>query len=312
MLRKLFDLLNYKKDYIEFCAVIANSINITNLYGIARSCIAFSLILTLSFNSMDVLFPSYVFESNDYLFWNFFYLLQEKLLFAKIISIVILVSVISGYYPRFTGILHWYIAFSFVNISPLIEGGDQIGSIITLFLIPITLLDSRKNHWSLISKNYQKNPYKNIVSYFVFVIIKIQVSIIYFHAAVGKFNVDEWVNGTALYYWFLNPIHGAPSYLRGLIEFMFNSEVLLTLLTWSILLFEIILSMAIFVPSNKIKYRLRLLFFALVFHFGIILVHGLVSFYFSMMGALILYLIPSNFELEKSNIGFKLKDTSNK
>ena len=49
-------------------------------------------------------------------------------------------------------------------------------------------------------------------------LVRIQVAAVYFHAAVGKFSVPEWVDGSVLYYWLLHPTYGAPGWLTPMLE----------------------------------------------------------------------------------------------
>jgi len=48
-----------------------------------------------------------------------------------------------------TGALHWYVAYSFINSATVIDGGDHIASILAFLLLPVTLTDTRKWHWSM-------------------------------------------------------------------------------------------------------------------------------------------------------------------
>lgn len=68
-----------------------------------------------------------------------------------------------------------------------------------------------------------------------------------------------------------------------------SSGVGVTVITWSVLALEFVLAAAVFATA---RLRLVLLPFAVGFHFGIIVFHGLSSFFLSMAGALLLYLWP--------------------
>ena len=120
----------------------------TVIYGIARTSLAVGTLITLLFNSIPTLYAEHLYNKmpditglgNLNLFHLFGY---DGLVYSKIIAILILLMVISGFYPRITGILHWYVSFSFFTSATIIDGGDQITAVLTLFLIPITLLDDR-------------------------------------------------------------------------------------------------------------------------------------------------------------------------
>lgn len=155
--------MTYFTKYLE--GEINSGIYWTNYLGLSRSLLALGMLLTLFFNSNDILFSHGI--NNDYfLKCNFInslsiYCLIKHTLLAKYISILILFSVSIGIYPRLTCIFHWWITYSFATSAYIIDGGDQIASILTFLLIPICLLDRRKWHWS---KNYYKHNFleKNI------------------------------------------------------------------------------------------------------------------------------------------------------
>lgn len=276
----------------------------TNVVGLSRSIIALGTLLTLLFSSTDTLLHKVGDEYLNPLLnpiapinkFNFFVILGlENFLISKIIAILILSIIISGYYIKITSILHWWITISFFLFSSVIDGGDQIASIITFFLIPLCLTDNRKNHW-----NYQvkKNSPINIFGIFSIYIIRIQIAVVYLHASTGKFIVEEWANGTALYYWFNHSFFGSVDFLLPFINYVLTSKWVISLCTYGILIFELLLFLGL---TASIKYRKRILIAGLLFHFLIIFFHGIFSFFFSMAGSLILFLYPTykhlNFKL---------------
>ncbi|WP_439490097.1 sporulation-delaying protein SdpB family protein [Algoriphagus sp.] len=272
----------------------------TNVYGLARTLLAIGILIPLIFDSKFTIFPLHLLEINrargiDFLnSINIFFLFDYEYFFlAKSIAILILVFVVLGITPRWTGILHWWITFSYFTATGLPEGGDQINSILTFLLIPITLLDSRSNHWFAPETS---NRYKNYTAHLVFLIIQIQMAVIYFHAATEKiYKLDLWLDGTALYYWLNDSVFGMSEWLANLINPIINVPFILSMLTWGVFIFELILSAALFMDQNS---KRKLLKYAVLFHFLIILFHGLVSFFFAMSGGLLLYLIPKNLNLK--------------
>lgn len=121
------------------------------------------------------------------------------------------------------------------------------------------------------------------------------MAVIYFHAAVGKFAHSEWANGTALYYWLNHSFFGMPEYLSFTNTLLSNSYFII-LATFGVLIIEILLFLAIF--SNS-KYKIFMFYIAIPFHLLIIFYMGIFSFFFFILGGLILYLYPThkNFEL---------------
>lgn len=281
----------------------------TPLLGLGRSVLAISLLFTLLFNDPNKLFltglnPEY---DNSLIFlqkFNFFLLLKTNIVLAKWLACIILLIVISGWLPQITCIFHWYISYSFLNTSLDIEGGDQIATNISILLIPICLTDNRINHWA---KKVQKDitltrdKTRYIISNFWFFMIKLQVMIIYFHSATGKFPVAEWTNGTALYYWFNHPVFGMHDWLHPIVDpFLFNG-VTAFYLCWGVLFFELMLAISFFFNS---KYYKKLFILSVSFHFLIIFFHGLFSFFITMSGVLIFYYLIDFYNFRK-----KLKST---
>jgi antimicrobial peptide system SdpB family protein len=158
-----------------------------------------------------------------------------------------------------------------------------------LFLIPITLADPRRTHWS--PPPPASDRIRGIVSEELarstLFVLRLQVAAIYFHAAVGKMRVTEWTDGTAVYYWFTHALFGAPSWLESFVVRVLSVPDVVVAVTWGVILLELLLFIAVAIDR---RWWPPLLVLGLAFHSGIVLVHGLVSFFFAMAGALLLYL----------------------
>jgi len=264
----------------------------TNVYGIARSFIALSLLLTLVFTDSSYLFVSKDIQAQGDLFieMNFFYLFNNLTL-SIYLAIIILFLVILGYFPQITGVLHWWLCISFLFSSPIIEGGDQLNSIITFLLIPISITDNRLNHWySPIETNRSK---LKIFVWLIYFLISLQVSIMYFQAGLAKLSVEEWTNGTAVYYWATHNIFGVNDTFIKLINLLLSNKYIVVLFTWGTILIEIIFFGWIFIKRNTWNWLLLFLF-GFLFHLGIVFLFGLFSFFFSMLGAITLFYFPKN------------------
>lgn len=276
----------------------------TNVYGFARSILALGTLLTLLLNSNFVLFsPAAGIEDvpncANLAGYGFFCLMQSlvSLDTAQWIAILILLIVVIGWRPRITCLFHWWVTSSLVNNAILLDGGDQVASILTFLLIPICLLDDRKWHWTTVNSNRHdvssNAKVKYIIAWITFFAIRLQVAVIYLIAGVGKLKVEEWRNGTALYYYFNNDIFGMSEYIEPVLNLIIDSPVLLTLTTFSVIVLEVILFSGLFMSKHNRKY---LLYLGLSFHFMIIVIYGLVSFFIAMSAALILFLRPKDEE----------------
>jgi antimicrobial peptide system SdpB family protein len=271
----------------------------TNVIGIARSMVALGTLLTLLVNDISVFMP--VHANGDLVSpllnplapinqYNFFLLLGfEHVVIAKWIAIILLAIVISGYYPRITCLFHWWISISFIYFSTAIDGGDHIAAVLTLLLLPLCLTDPRRNHWK--TNHIKRNSPLNLFGLLSVYLIRIQIAGIYLHAATGKFASNEWMDGTSLYYWFNHSIFGMPAWIATLLNPVMSNSIGITAMTYSVIVLELMLFAAI---GMSVSRRKKLLPFAIGFHFAIILVHGIFSFFFSIGAGLVLYLMDTS------------------
>lgn len=270
----------------------------TNVYGLARTSLALATAGTLAFSDTSTLFHPVAGLSSAppvcgsrLASTGLFCAVPLPLEAQRWMAVVLLLIVATGWRPRLTGILHWWVSFSLANNAVTLDGGDQVAMILTFVLIPVTLTDRRLWHWScpLDRPLDLRERLRRLLARTCFGLIMLQVAGIYFHAAIGKFSVDEWTNGTALYYWVLHPSFGASPWLATLVKPLLANPMAVTVLTWSVLVLEYMLSAALFMTPGR---RLVLLPFGIALHVGIVLLHGLVSFGIIMMAALVLYLHP--------------------
>ena len=279
-----------------------------NIYGLARTLLALSLFCTLIFNNIYVLYkPMIGTEESNCVSCNlgnsFSLFCLFNLTLAKVIALFILSLVIIGIYPRYTAILHAWVSVSFMITCPLVDGGDQAATILSILIIPIAITDPRNSHW--VDKNIYnlQNPsqwikIKRLIANSGYLMIRFQVFFIYFEACVGKFKSPEWSNGTAIYYWFTHPTFGLnENVIKVVMPFLSNS-FFIVFLTWGTLIFEGILFMGLFI--NK-KHRKTIFTLGVLFHLGIFLIHGLPTFCMTMCAALMLYLldVTKPFSLDK-------------
>jgi antimicrobial peptide system SdpB family protein len=281
--------------------VISDYSPYSNVVGLARSIMALGTLLTLLTNDSSIFMPvgtNGIFinpllqNTNIMSKLNFFLMFGVSELFVtKTLAIIILLVVISGYYPQLSSLLHWWINISFIYFSSAVDGGDHMAAILSLLLIPLCISDPRKNHW--FKKISRKGPL-NILGILSVFLIRMQVAIIYLHASTGKFINNEWIDGTAVYYWFNHSIFGMSAWLSYLLNPLLASGLGVTTITYAVLILELLLFTAIGMPFQRRKWIFPL---AIAFHAGIILVHGIFSFFFSISACLILYLLDSRKEI---------------
>jgi antimicrobial peptide system SdpB family protein len=268
----------------------------SSVYGLARTLLALATGLTLAFTPAASLFHEAAGLARTPLCEagraaSLFCLADSGRLDAvRWGAVVALIIVASGWRPRLTGVVHWWITWSLQAVGTTIDGGDHLAANLTFLLVPATLTDPRRWHWSDHGQGGVQAPsVRRLVARSSLVMCQLQVAGVYFHAATGKLAVGEWADGTALYYWFTDPLFGAPGWLAGGVQTAFTSGVLLALATWAVIALELALSVALVLPPRARALFLRL---GVLFHVGIAVVHGLVTFSVVMTAALVLYLRP--------------------
>ncbi len=268
-------------------------------FGLGRALIASSFFLTLLLNDVHDIFRPVLGIDQVPMCGGLgsaagiFCILRDHLELARWIAIAILGLVIIGWRPRYTGVLHWWVNFSFISSAPLIDGGEQAATVVTFFLIPLALTDPRKWHWSHVESlpETEYSDARRITALTSYQLARVQIAAIYLHAAVGKCAVREWQNGTALYYWFTDPVFGAPPYLQPIIRPLILNGFTLAFMNWGAIVLEFLLFAALFMSK---PWRRFMLVIGVLFHVAIGLIHGLTSFSLIMIGALIVYLLPDD------------------
>ena len=261
--------------------------------ALARILLAFGMLLTLMFNDMSIVANHNYKRLPDYSArhtatvsvplkkMDIFMVMPPGV--AKGVVIVILLLVMSGYYPKVTGVLHFLACFSYHNYFLIVNGGDEITYALSLLLLPLCLSDPRKNQWQRIAASSSQ---RNIVGNVALAAIQIQAAYIYFSAGYEKLSTKVWTEGTAVFYYTSHYRLGAPTWLQHINE-MVTLTPMVKVLSWGVLAFEFLLALCLFFSD-----RLRKKFFipALIFHLLIVVNFGLISFFFAMAGLLVLYL----------------------
>ncbi|WP_294275662.1 sporulation-delaying protein SdpB family protein [uncultured Chryseobacterium sp.] len=262
-----------------------------------RSIFALGALLTLLFNNVPELADfELLANKQDMIFvrniplTNFSIFSFLGLEVGKYASILILLSVFTGFIPQVTGLLQAWVHYSICNSFLIVEGGDQIASNLTILLVLICLFDNRLNQWRPERKSEGRKPVNVFFNVYYFLII-LQVAIIYLHSGIGKLYNEEWRNGTCAYYWFTHNVFGAPVWIQKIYN-IFTLSKFAPLFTWSVIILELLLFACILATNRKLKYIFLII--GLIFHLSIIFTHGLVSFFCSMAAALILYLDDKN------------------
>lgn len=274
--------------------------------GLARTLIALGTAGTLAFSATDTIFAPVLgrdlapYCSGIDAISVFCLVPREQLALVQWICVGVLLLVASGWRPRWTALPHWWIAFSVFNSISISDGGDQTAAVLTLLLVPVCLADPRRWHWQG-SNDAAKAPAGKVAPWRVsiaivpLVVIKIQVAVIYFQASIAKLGQTEWVEGTSMYYWLIDPAFGPPDWLRPLVMAAVDTPLVLLALTWLPLVIEFALALSLLLPQPV---RWALLPFGAGLHLSIALMMGLWSFSLVMVAACVLLLVPIGEDLQ--------------
>lgn len=200
---------------------------------------------------------------------------------ARLVTVVILVAVTIGYRPRWTCVPHWYISFSFATSVSMANGGDDVARVATLLLIPILLGDDRRWHWSRPTR--PMDPSWQGTSAAAFLVLRLQVTVIYGTAAVSKMAHSEWRDGSAVYAIISDPNFGMPQAYQDWVERLVVSPAMAGLVTWGVIGGELFIACCV-LGTQRIRYAAVAA--AVALHVAIIVCLGLFSFGLVMIGLL--------------------------
>jgi predicted DCC family thiol-disulfide oxidoreductase YuxK len=209
------------------------------------------------------------------------------------LGIVIAVAYTLGLWPRVMGVLHWVMIWSLGERNPFIgDGGDNIMRIVLLFLILVNTgayfsLKSPRPADATLSPT-TSHQVAAVIHNFGVLLILAQLSMLYMSTGLYKAMGELWQNGTALYYILRVEEFSWP----GVADFVFRSPYFVVLGTYGTVLFEILFFPLLF---NRWT-RYALIVVGGVFHLGITLFMGLVTFGWSMFSIYPLLLTDREYE----------------
>lgn len=200
-----------------------------------------------------------------------------------------LMWVASGILPALSAIPFAFVAYGVTTAGTLVDGGDQVVLVAAVLLIPYSLCDWRLFAWR--APREEAGDVRATIAHSSLVALKIQVSIVYLVACLGKLATEAWTEGSALYYWTRIPTFGTPSWLEGLVLLLTSSPAISGLLTWGTLVLEFTLGVSLLLP---LRAKLNVLLPAgFLLHGAILFVMGIASFSIAMFGALMILLVPA-------------------
>lgn len=260
-------------------------------YAVARTLLAVAAIATLSGNDGGTLFPirsSVCAEAESI---SIFCLVPDVWLETTRWSCVAIMCVAAtGLFPRYTGIAQWWVLHSVAATGRTLDGGDQLAANLALFLVPVTIADTRRSHWRgrvFAGTGGIVNFSVGLFGLSCLVAIRVQMALVYFEATAGKVLQRQWRDGTAMYYWLTDPMYSLPPFVRECLEPLLRNRSLVATLTWGVIGLEAFLVAGLFLRGRS---RSVLLCLGVVLHVLIGVVLGLPSFSLVMIAGLALYL----------------------
>lgn len=274
----------------------------TNVYGLSRTLIALGTAATLAFSSTATLFRP-VATVGDHPTCRgidaagaFCLVPRAHIGWMQAACVLVLLLVASGWRPRLTALPHAYIAFSVFTSISIGDGGDQAATVLTLLLVVPALGDRRRWHWQTAEESDTRRTAWALAGTSALVVVRLQMSFIYFQAAVAKFPHAEWADGTGMWYWTNSLAFGASGWLQPLLRPFVSNPVGVAMITWVPLFIEISLAATLLLPQ---RVRWGLLAAGLGFHLCIAVMMGLWSFSMSMWGGLLLLCLPLGSSLSR-------------
>lgn len=264
----------------------------TDVYGLARTLLALGTASTLVASSTETLFRPVLGGTSvphcaGPATLGLFCLAPTAFVpWAHLAAIGVLAVVASGWRPRVTAIPHWWVSASFAASAAIPDGGDHVTAMLTLLVLPVALTDDRRWHWGRRAPE-DDETWARLIAWSGAFVVRLQVAGIYLHASLGKLGSAEWVDGTALFYWFSDPSFGAPLWLRPFAMAVASTSLGAIVLSWGTIALEFALALALVIDR---RWWRPLLLLGVGFHLSIALLMGLPSFTLAMSAALLIYL----------------------
>ncbi|MFJ5803713.1 sporulation-delaying protein SdpB family protein [Streptomyces decoyicus] len=271
----------------------------TNVYGLARTLAALGTAGTLIFSSAETLFRP-VATLGDYppcdgaLSASAFCAAKHSysgLTWIMYGCVAVLLIAASGWRPRLTALPHAYVNYSVFSGIAINDGGDQVALILSVLFVLPSLGDPRRWHWNEppAFTGARGQRVWALLGLSSLVMLRLQMSVIYFQAAVAKLPHAEWADGTAMWYWAQDLNFGAAPWLSWLIDPIVATPVGVALMTWVPLVIELSLAVALLLPQ---RYRYWAMWLGFFFHLCIASVMGLWSFALAMAAGITVLCMP--------------------
>jgi hypothetical protein len=213
------------------------------------------------------------------------------------------VALMLGLFTRFQLVSIFVLYTSFVHRNFLIfDGEDVLFRLMPFYLLfsPAGKYCSIENWWAS-RKNRDENQAPKLYPIWPLRLIQIQTSAIVFFSAIEKLKGTQWFGGTAIYY--VSRLDDM-FYRFPVPEFIFESLMLMALMSWAALLLELGVPIAVWFS----KTRRAALVLAFLFHISLDYMMNLNLFQWMMMVGWMSFIQPQDVAMMRKLFGFKNKN----
>jgi len=195
------------------------------------------------------------------------------------IAIAVCVLVLSGIYPRWTSVLHLWVAISMAVSLSLPDGGEAVAVFSCALLIGVLVPNGQMIAWR--RPTSMAHPVATAVGYAASIALCLQMAGIYFESGLAKLAVEDWSNGSAMYYIVRDPMFGSVGAVGAVMDAITALPLGTAVLTWGTVVAECSIAVAFLLPHRFKRYGLA---GVIVLHAGIAIIMGLWSFALVMIG----------------------------
>ena len=212
----------------------------------------------------------------------------EHVILADVVIVFGLILVISGFYPRWTGIVHLYITYALSTAVTLPGGGESVVLIVVGLLAVAGLSDNRRNcYLTHPGADHAPAPLQSIGQAAI-ILGRVQLCFLYAIAAFSKLGIAGWVHG--IHYAANNALFG--DWFQVLERSgIFGHGWFFTVATWMPIALELLIAINVIGTANMRRASFTL---AVILHGGIILTTGFVGFSLMMIGCCLSVITPPN------------------
>lgn len=194
-----------------------------------------------------------------------------------------LLVVASGFLPRYTSVLHFWISLSVAQSIALPDGGEAAAQVVTFFIMIASANDRRLFHWTSGSGSMNHSRWQG-VSWAGSWGLRLQVAFIYLNSSLTKLSTDTWQDGSATYYVSRMVSFGASEPLADLYRDSMAISFVALATSWGTIAIEAIVALLIVRGKWAHPFALGL---SSALHLGIMWQLGIFSFALIMLGAVL-------------------------